>query len=352
MGFGERTSRRLTDLGARSAGSGQQVSTRTPAGLTFGRPDWAASSTDAAPRLLSDMGLPENLLNGLIDVLGPKAAAEGKTSAIQSLAYKAMIGSNTSSVPAPASSAAEDGGLVDGETTENGHQSAVKEQGQGWVLGAETGSGKTLAYLLPVMHHLKRTESPSPSPSPSQTTMTSSTAIQPRAIVLSPTHELTRQSTHVAKTLSHSLKLRIKGLSSTRWGSVDGASGVDVLLGTTGSVRKMLGVRRDGERWGGEDREVKSSKGRREVEEVDGREAEVEEAEDDGHEQETGMRGDKGAGKLDVGNVEWVVIDEADVLLGMSIFPSSSYPSAHAHGRMRPFSWVRLAPHRIIRSAA
>ena len=114
----------------------------------------------------------------------------------------------------------------------------------------------------------------------------------------------------------------------------------------------MLGVRRDGERWGREDREVKSSKGRREVEEADGREAEVEEAEDDAHEQETGMRGDKGAGKLDVGNVEWVVIDEADVLLGMSIFPSSSYPSAHAHGRMRPFSWVRLAPHRIIRSSA
>jgi ATP-dependent RNA helicase MRH4 len=197
------------------------------------------------------MDLPPALLNGLNDVLG---AVTGKSTPIQTLAWRDML---TTSPP--------------------------NENGQGWVLGAETGSGKTLAYLLPVMHRLKSTES-----NQFMSGQETST-IQPRAIVLSPTHELTRQSTTVAKTLSHSLKLRMKGLSSTRWGVVDAASDTDVLLGTTGSVRKLLGLGRDGERWLGEKGET------------------------DDAEQSEGQ-----GPKLCTDKVEWVVIDEADVLLGMS----------------------------------
>lgn len=276
---GERTSRRLADLPRHPP---SRSSTTTPTSLSFAKPSSAASAHEAAPQLFSNLDLPSAALGGLIDVLGHDSS---KTTPIQTLAYRHMI----------TSSASTDG------------------KGQGWVLGAETGSGKTLAYLVPMMHQLKQSE-PSAVHTGAEQEGTVST-IRPRAMVLSPTHELTRQSTSVAKTLSHSIKLRVKGLSSTRWGSVDAQTGTDVLLGTTGSVRKLLGLGRDGEKWAAD--EGKKGDKRDQLKEIiNGEDAEL-----DGV--SVGRSNVEAGPKLGMEDVEWLVIDEADVLLGTSILAST-----------------------------
>lgn len=137
------------------------------------------------------------------------------------------------------------------------------------ILGAETGSGKTLAYLLPLMQRLKDDDRPGPR----------SGILAPRAIVLAPTHELTRQSTAVAKQLAHGAKLRIAGASSP--GTVKGAGGVDVLFATGRRMAQLLGL--------------ESKRGER-----------VPQERPDGeHEPE-----------FSPARLEWLIIDEADVLLG------------------------------------
>ncbi|EKC97444.1 RNA helicase [Trichosporon asahii var. asahii CBS 8904] len=138
------------------------------------------------------------------------------------------------------------------------------------ILGAETGSGKTLAYLLPLMQRLKEDDRPGPR----------SGILAPRAIVLAPTHELTRQSTAVAKQLSHGVKLRVAGASSP--GTVKGAGGVDILFSTGRRMAQLLGLERErGER------------------------VPVERKRYDDQEPE-----------FSPARLEWLIIDEADVLLG------------------------------------
>lgn len=158
------------------------------------------------------------------------------------------------------------------------------------VLAAETGSGKTLAYMLPLLHHLKETDQAVP-----RGTGGDEGNVLPRALVLSPTHELTRQSTAVAKSLTHRCKLSVLGGSSP--GSVHGAGAVDALFTTSRSAAWLLNIPREvreGTREG--DLAVKASK-KRSAEEDAGYERKRKEI-------------------LDCSRLEWLVIDEADVLLG------------------------------------
>lgn len=159
------------------------------------------------------------------------------------------------------------------------------------LLGSDTGSGKTLAYLLPLLDALKRTDKgivPVPSvgqgskqgdlpyvgflddvPAPTKTKVAGDGRAEtiddptiPRSIVLSPSHELTRQLTRTFKAFSHGIKLSVQGMSSTANGTLK--PGVtDVLVGTVRNLERLV---------------------------------------------------DKGV--IDLGKVEWVVVDEADVLLG------------------------------------
>ncbi|KIY53171.1 P-loop containing nucleoside triphosphate hydrolase protein [Fistulina hepatica ATCC 64428] len=72
------------------------------------------------------------------------------------------------------------------------------------LLASETGSGKSIAYLLPLLQTLKISELDGSSQcQPSKATYS------PRAVVLAPTHELSRQLSSFAKALSHGIKLRI-----------------------------------------------------------------------------------------------------------------------------------------------
>ncbi|KAH9165693.1 P-loop containing nucleoside triphosphate hydrolase protein [Lactarius sanguifluus] len=169
-----------------------------------------------------------------------------------------------------------------------------------FLLASETGSGKSLAYLLPMLHDLKATEH-------LQTRCTG-----PRALVLSPTHELARQLAGFGKALVHHDRLRVQSASranvasgtkarvsaakmSNRFGGKDaegefevrpgGGTGhtVDVLVGTPSKLLEM--VRGNG--WNKEFAEGEEERRRKWV--VDRPE-------------------------VSLSDVEWVVVDEADVL--------------------------------------
>ena len=151
------------------------------------------------------------------------------------------------------------------------------EPGQRVLLGAETGSGKTLAFLVPMMSQLKLTEGEYRKVYDQDHKYSE---VLPRSIVLSPTHELTRQTTGMAKNIVHSMKLSVLGMSQTKDGGIGTVRGVkDVFLGTVAMTRRMLGVNKPGDERN-QDRMRKAW-----------------------------VVPDK---------LEWLVIDEADVLLGWS----------------------------------
>ncbi|KAJ9115896.1 hypothetical protein QFC22_005039 [Naganishia vaughanmartiniae] len=104
------------------------------------------------------------------------------------------------------------------------------------LLGSSTGSGKTLAYLLPLLHFLKKTDLGARS---SNEDSSDAQQLVPRALVICPTHELTRQLTGVAKAFSHGIKLSVRGMSSTSSG-LTRFGNVDVLFGTSRGIAKGL----------------------------------------------------------------------------------------------------------------
>ncbi|KAK1222409.1 RNA helicase [Marasmius sp. AFHP31] len=202
-----------------------------------------------------------------------------------------------------------------------------------WLLASETGSGKSIAYLLPVLQALKLSELTSaPRSRPPE-----GKELNPRAIILAPTHELARQLTTFAKALQHEIKLRIlcasrenapssglersrdreRGMRASEMSSMDLSGSndgdfelsrkyhpVDIVIGTPMKLLEM--VRGRGWEKGpdgpgseplateGEDAQRKLRRGRDRI---------VGSA----HPQTS-------KGEMDLGSVEWLVVDEADVL--------------------------------------
>ncbi|KAI9437273.1 P-loop containing nucleoside triphosphate hydrolase protein [Lactarius indigo] len=169
-----------------------------------------------------------------------------------------------------------------------------------FLLASETGSGKSLAYLLPMLHDLKATEH-------LRTRCTG-----PRALVLSPTHELARQLAGFGKALVHHDRLRVQSASRANFASGtkarvsaakmsntfsgDDAEGefevrpgggaghvVDVLVGTPSKLLEMA----RGNGWNKEFAEGEEARRRKWV---------------------------VGRPEVSLSDVEWVVVDEADVL--------------------------------------
>ncbi|WOO82420.1 ATP-dependent RNA helicase MRH4, mitochondrial [Vanrija pseudolonga] len=226
----------------------------------------------ARPRKFASFGLHPGLLTALEERFG----AKGETMPIQSLALSRLIDSEL--------------------TRTNGINShAVRA-----ILGAETGSGKTLAYLLPLVHHLKQDDRvPSRAPGP----------VAPRAIVLQPTHELTRQSTAVAKGITHQAKLTVVGASSP--GAVKDAGEVDVLFATGRTAAYLLGIPREET----DTREKDESRDKKKEDKEIWEREEVEKRR---------RRPENDKPRIDLSRVEWVVIDEADVLLGPDFLPETA----------------------------
>ncbi|KAK8847694.1 hypothetical protein IAR55_005553 [Kwoniella newhampshirensis] len=239
---------------SRDTESHRPTAPRFPKSQPFQPPTYYSTPTLADPSQAQPRSFESfPLQSGLIESLKARFGPDGVTTPIQTLSFDRLT------------------------------KVSPRSDGTKAILGAETGSGKTFAYLIPLFHQLKETD-------PGQDSLDTHDALYPRSIILSPTHELTRQSTRFAKSLTHNTKLSVVGLSDTAAGGVGDRRGLtDVLLGTVGSVRRMLGIKRPGA------------------------EEEENEKEDIGaglwkpEEKKGVVRGDK---------MEWVVIDEADVLLG------------------------------------
>lgn len=213
-----------------------------------------------------------------------------------------------------------------------------------FFLASETGSGKSIAYLLPVLQSIKQAELAEKGNPRSQST--SKRLYNPRGLILAPTHELSRQLSGFAKSLLHELKLRVQCGSQANNKSTNqkhatsrkmlemfddvegsgeftvstkkGGHGVDLLVGTPMKLLEMF----RGRGWD----KIRE----KEEEEEKENEKNEEEASVDGEGQKKFRRGRdfaEGFGRaktveLGLANVEWVVIDEADVLLGLYLSSS------------------------------
>ncbi|KAH9947382.1 P-loop containing nucleoside triphosphate hydrolase protein [Amylocystis lapponica] len=249
-----------------------------------------AVSTRELPSAFASPPLMPGLLASVTSVLGPHA----KPTPIQALSLKHLF-------TPPASASADDVAAAP-----SWHQC---------LLAAETGSGKSIAYLLPMLQDLKRTElDPASTPAPASSARLPS----PRALVLAPTHELARQLSGFAKALVHEVKLRVlcasqANLPSTSRGSATAskmardfaefaeggellvrraqARPLDVVVGTPTKVLEMV----KGHGWNHEQPKV-----------------------EDMWERDPGAPRPRKwtVGKPEMGleRVEWVVVDEADVL--------------------------------------
>ncbi|KAG2154030.1 P-loop containing nucleoside triphosphate hydrolase protein [Suillus clintonianus] len=202
-----------------------------------------------------------------------------------------------------------------------------------FLLASETGSGKSIAYLLPVLQDLKRTEHEQ---SNTIAHHSSRKPLNPRALILAPTHELTRQLASFAKSLSHVIKLRVmcaskantpstaksSGTASKMKGKFEGAgasSGAEFVISKTsrgsrpvdllvGTPMKLLEMER-GRGWNWEERAreraMKIGKKAEEHEDV---------KEEDGGDKEPPREFWIDEPEMGLENVQWVVVDEADVL--------------------------------------
>ncbi|KAF8072921.1 DEAD-box ATP-dependent RNA helicase 39 [Scenedesmus sp. PABB004] len=106
--------------------------------------------------------------------------------------------------------------------------------GGDFLLCSQTGSGKTLAYLLPVVQRMKQLED---GPDAARR------AKRPKVVVLGPTKELTEQITAVAKTLCHHAKFRAvccNSNASLASQAAKLAGPVDMVVATPQRLRQLL----------------------------------------------------------------------------------------------------------------
>ncbi|KAJ3920086.1 P-loop containing nucleoside triphosphate hydrolase protein, partial [Lentinula edodes] len=189
--------------------------------------------------------------------------------------------------------------------------SAYKE----FLLASETGSGKSIAYLLPLLQSLKVSELAQNAQKTSSTYGPASKyAYNPRSLVLAPTHELARQLSGFAKTLSHEIKLRVVCTSRANEQIADGVTELDVRpLSRDSSAHILTGS--VGSSTSGSTRPVDVMVGTpmKFLEMIFGRGWDRADATDanNGH---ANTRRSIGKPEMGLSNIEWVIIDEADVL--------------------------------------
>ncbi|TFK48116.1 P-loop containing nucleoside triphosphate hydrolase protein [Heliocybe sulcata] len=174
------------------------------------------------------------------------------------------------------------------------------------LLASETGSGKSFAYMLPLLQDLKTTEL---NPFPEHLQGKRERApLNPRSLILAPTHELSRQLASFAKSLSHSVKLRVISASRANTPNISSTRSASKMVqeldkifgeGKAGSELELKGQMNAADR----DPDVLVSTPMKLLEMIRGRYWREDPR------LETLKRPEVGFEK-----VEWVVVDEADVL--------------------------------------
>lgn len=234
------------------------------------------------------------LLDSVIDVLGPHATP----TPIQGLAIKHVL--------YPWKSEEE-----------------TQQKWREFLLASETGSGKSLAYMLPMLQDLKTSELASGS-SVKADPRDKNQAYNPRALILAPTHELSRQLSSTAKALLHNIKLRVlcssranlnnaspRNFTASKMAAMFADSNldgdaifekskprpIDIMVGTPSKVLEM--VRGHGWNWDALKENLAA------VDEWDEKGRKIKRKEFIVGQPEMGLH-----------RIEWVVIDEADVLFG------------------------------------
>lgn len=209
-----------------------------------------------------------------------------------------------------------------------------------FLLASETGSGKSIAYLLPLLQNLKEAELAFSKGSSQPATLDAKQRpYNPRGLILAPTHELSRQLSGFAKSLLHEIKLRVlcasqanqkntsrRDSTSSKMSSKfsDLSAGplgefqvgrsthpVDILVGTPMKILEMV----HGRGW---DRKEAEGEGNEEVQ-ASAEEEEIAKKPRRGRDKMVGFGKWRSKPELGLASIEWVVIDEADVLFGGSI---------------------------------
>uniref|UniRef100_A0A0W0F981 RNA helicase n=1 Tax=Moniliophthora roreri TaxID=221103 RepID=A0A0W0F981_MONRR len=267
----------------------------------------SSENLPAIYRSFSSPPLMPGLQSCLLDILGPNATP----TRIQALSINHVL----TPYPSPESSPQQE------------------KQWHEWLLASETGSGKSIAYLLPVLQSLKLSELASSSPVPQKR------EINPRALILAPTHELSRQLSGFAKALLHEIKLRVmcasrvnnatdKEFTSRSRSGVRASEMANISLDSTGDLLSHKGSHPVDVVVGTPMKLLEMVRGRGWDREEDGPGAENQQ---DGEKRKLRRGRDKlppgpgqgrwrAEGEMGLENVEWVVVDEADVLFGMSLF--------------------------------
>jgi ATP-dependent RNA helicase MRH4 len=282
----------------------------------------ASSSKGKSKVLVSDAPFAEQftappLLPGLLNSLKEMIGSDARPTPIQSLSLKWLLEPS-------------DSGVIQSPT--------VPGKWRQFLLASETGSGKSIAYLLPLLQNLKKAEWTFRDRSSSSQLPRSEgkqRAYNPRGLILAPTHELSRQLSGFAKSLLHEVKLRVLCASQANQKSTsrrdstsskmsskfsDISAGplgefqltksthpVDILVGTPMKVLEMV----HGRGWD-----------RKEVKEDTEEEVQIDVAEEEVTKPRRGRDKMVGFGKwrskpeLGLADIEWVVVDEADVLFG------------------------------------
>ncbi|KAG8807536.1 RNA helicase, partial [Serendipita sp. 400] len=198
------------------------------------------------------------------------------------------------------------------------------------LLASQTGSGKSIAYLLPMLHSIKWKELKSMDESPDAPPRS---LYAPKGLILSPTHELSRQLSRFAKGLCHNIKLRViclsqenKGVKPSNVDEMDlkhiplpAGSGEfelhreDTPIVTTGNHQRPIDIV-----VGTTARVLDLSRGRQWRDELE-KLMERNPWENDASEEARRLGRLNPPGwkpTMDLSQVEWVIVDEADVVYG------------------------------------
>ena len=255
-------------------------------------PEALSATNEILPTKFTSPPLMPGFVTCLTDILGPKS----RPTPIQALSIKWLLEQNATAL-------------------------SSGSQWRQFLMAAETGSGKSIAYLLPVLQNLKQSETRIHNEMAGERRATPELELNPRALILAPTHELCRQLSGFAKALSHEVKLRILCASRANIKDArDDNSSWKKMLDQFEELQNSDGAETTGNvemKKGSIPLDIVVGTPMKLLEMVHGRGWNRQEVEDEIEDVKVNRRrGQTGKPEMGLANIEWIVVDEADILFG------------------------------------